>query len=124
MGDSQNSIESTVGVSIRRVTGASIAIDRDLLAVEEPLEIRIGYHFKGLAQARSLSITMRTPGHDVELAAGFLVSEGIVRRSGDIAGIRHIGADASNEVHADLHPSIDIDIARLERHFYTSSSCG
>ncbi|MGZ3652462.1 MAG: formate dehydrogenase accessory sulfurtransferase FdhD, partial [Bdellovibrionota bacterium] len=64
--------------------GASLPFD-DELAVEEPLEIRLGY---GLARTRkSISITMRTPGHDGELAAGFLFTEGLVKRPEDINAI-------------------------------------
>jgi FdhD protein len=124
MGDSPNSIGSTVNVQIRKVQGSAFASERDILAVEEPLEIRIGYHFKGQARAKSISLTMRTPGNDAELAAGFLAGEGIVRDVREIAGIRHIGAGASNELQVDLDPSVDVDLARLERHFYTTSSCG
>ena len=121
MGDPQN---STVEVQVRRVLGATIGGERDVLAVEEPLEIRIGYHFKGRAFVKSISLTMRTPGNDVELAAGFLVGEGIVRDPSDILAIRHLGAGGSSELQVDLHPSVEVDIKRLDRHFYTTSSCG
>src|SRR3954454_449377 len=124
MGDSQDSSKSTVSVPIRKVHGEQVSVARDVLAVEEPLEIRIGYHFKGRPQAKSLSLTMRTPGYDAELAAGFLVGEGIVRRPSDIIAIRHVGVDGSNELQVDLDSSVDLDMARLERHFYTTSSCG
>ncbi len=121
MGDPQNSI---VEVLVRKVLGCAIARELDLLAVEEPLEIRIGYHFKGRALAKAISLTMRTPGNDAELAAGFLLGEGIVRERSDILAIRHLGAGGSNELQVDLHPNVDVDIKRLDRHFYTTSSCG
>ncbi len=121
MEDPQN---STVEVHVRKVLGAAISGERDLLAVEEPLEIRIGYHFKGRALAKTISITMRTPGSDAELAAGFLLGEGIVRQPSDILAIRQLGASASNEIQVDLHPSVEVDINRLDRRFYTTSSCG
>ncbi len=124
MGNSQNLIESTVNVRVRKVLGSTFTSEHDVLAVEEPLEIRIGYYFKGRAQAKSISLTMRTPGNDAELAAGFLVGEGVVRDRSEIVAIRHIGADVSNELQVDLSPSVDLDITRLERHFYTTSSCG
>ncbi|MEO8128265.1 MAG: formate dehydrogenase accessory sulfurtransferase FdhD [Bryobacteraceae bacterium] len=124
MGSLQNSLESIVEVPVRKVLGSAIARERDFLAVEEPLEIRIGYHFKERPMAKSISLTMRTPGHDVELAAGFLVGEGIIRDPSEIVEIRHLGPAARNEVQVDLHPSVDIDITRLDRHFYTTSSCG
>jgi len=124
MGSLQNSHESIEEVPVRKVLGSAIAGGRELLAVEEPLEIRIGYHFKGRPQARSLSITMRTPGNDAELAAGFLVGEGMVRDPSEIVAIRHLGPAAGNELQVDLHPSVDFDATRLDRHFYTTSSCG
>jgi FdhD protein len=124
MGDPQNSLEGTVDVQVRKVLGSAITIERDLLAAEEPLEIRVGYHFKERAHVKSISLTMRTPGNDAELAAGFLVGEGIIRDPSDILAIRHLGAGASNELQVDLAPSVDIDFTRLERHFYTTSSCG
>ncbi|MGZ3704216.1 MAG: formate dehydrogenase accessory sulfurtransferase FdhD, partial [Bdellovibrionota bacterium] len=93
----------------------------DELAVEEPLEIRLGY---GLARTRkSISITMRTPGHDGELAAGFLFTEGLVKRPEDINAIEPCG-ESGNVIRVDLHESVEVDLKRLERHFYTSSSCG
>lgn len=125
MGDPQNLLEGIVDVPVRKVLGSTISVERDLLAVEEPLEIRIGYHFKGRAHAKSISLTMRTPGNDAELAAGFLAGEGIVRDPSDIVAIRHLGAGiSSNELQVDLDPSVEVDIKRLDRHFYTTSSCG
>ncbi len=97
----------------------------DALAVEEPLEIRLAH---AGAVPRSLSITMRTPGHDAELAAGFLLGEGIVRSSGDI--VRIAGDDegcrraAANRVTVYVRDGLDLQPERLERHFYTTSSCG
>ncbi len=69
---------------------------------------------------------MRTPGHDFELAAGFLFSEGILRRPDEIERLRFEPSDArdGNVVRVELRPGIKIDFQRLERHFYTSSSCG
>src|SRR6266568_2537395 len=61
----------------------------DYLAGEEPLEIRIGDH--------PLSVTMRTPGHDMELAAGFLLTEGLVEKRGDIASISHAANSSRNK---------------------------
>ena len=108
---------------------------QDVLAVEEPLEIRIGLHD---GTHRAISITMRTPADDGELAAGFLFTEGILTSSDQIKQIRHCGlkigkakgtidraaALNSNTIRVDLNHDVDIDFKRLERHFYTSSSCG
>ncbi len=107
----------------------------DKLAVEEPLEIRVGFPDN---THRAISITMRTPGEDGELAAGFLFSEGILSSPDQIEKIRHCGlkirtgkgvidrasALNSNTIRVDLVEGVEIDMKRLERHFYTSSSCG
>jgi FdhD protein len=100
-------------VPVRRVNGSTIEAVQDLVAVEEPLEIRIG--------DKPVSITMRTPGHDVELAAGFLFGEGILTEASDVERIETNGA---NMVSVFLRPGVDVDHARLERNFYTTSSCG
>jgi len=85
----------------------------DVLAVEEPLEILLG--------ERNVSITMRTPCNDQELAAGFLFTEGILRDPSQIARIAITG---ENQVTVSLTGDAGVDLARLERHFYMSSSCG
>lgn len=85
----------------------------DLLAVEEALEIRLN--------GQAVSITMRTPGHDIELAAGFLFAEGLLRSAADIAGVSQ---PANNSVALQLQPSVHIDSQRLHRNFYMTSSCG
>jgi FdhD protein len=98
--------QSAAGAEVVRLPQG--AVERDELAVEEPLEIRI--------KGRPIAVTMRTPGHDEELALGFLLSEGIapVRAS--------IPADlAANTIDVEAR---GFDPSRLERHFYTSSSCG
>ena len=94
----------------------------DVLAGEEPLEVRVG--------GRSFSVTMRTPGHDFELAAGFLHGEGVIRSWDDVAQIDYrsgIGADGLrdyNVVNVELAPGVAPPDPGLERHVYTSSSCG
>jgi FdhD protein len=111
-----------------RVTGASATSERDVLAVEEPLEIRLHVEHDGRLVRRAVSVTMRTPGDDHELAAGFLFTEGIVRSRAAIADIRHCGpagaAGAGNTIRVELVPGTPVDFARLERHTYTTSSCG
>jgi FdhD protein len=97
---------STRGVDALRLPGGNR--ERDLVAVEEPLEIRIG--------GEPVAVTMRTPGHDEELALGFCVTEGLE----PIAA--HVADDfAANTVEVD---AAGFDPDRLRRHFYTSSSCG
>ncbi len=116
-------------VSVLTAVGGAVESRRDQLAVEEPLEIRLAFGPAGQRDERSISITMRTPGHDAELAAGFLFGEGIVRGNRDIEAIRHCGSEAGaaggfNVVRVELRPDLAVDLARLERHFYTTSSCG
>jgi FdhD protein len=104
----------------------SVPHHEDSVAVEEPLEIRLGLPEAGAIRHRPVSITMRTPGNDFELAAGFLFTEGILGSSSQIAAIRHCGtgASASNTVRVDLVAGVEVEINRLERNFYTTSSCG
>jgi FdhD protein len=96
----------------------------DIVAAEEPLGIRIAYWFKESQQTESLALTMRTPGHDRELAAGLLLSEGIVRRREDIVEIRPLGTDPSNEVVVALAPSVEVETWRLNRNTFINASCG
>jgi FdhD protein len=123
---------------VRRVNGGPVDEQfDDLLAVEEPLEIRLGFREDGKLTHRAISITMRTPGDDEVLAAGFLFTEGIVKHRDQIELIRHCGPNAeprvrsaesvwqaTNTVRVDLSDAFNLDLKRLERHFYTSSSCG
>jgi FdhD protein len=115
-------------VQIRRVDDKASATE-DVVATEEPLEIRLEFDGSdGERVERSISITMRTPGHDEELAIGFLFSEGIVRKSADVLVARPCGPPAPNGlinvVRVELARGVEVALDRLERHFYTSSSCG
>ena len=98
----------------------------DAIAIEEPLEIRLGRFEDGKVRHQPVSITMRTPGDDFELAAGFLFTEGILQSNTQIREIRHCGKGkgATNTLRVDLADGIDVDTKRLERNFYTTSSCG
>jgi len=122
--------------AVRRVADGAVTEESpDVLAVEEPLEIRLGFPD---GTHRAISITMRTPGDDGELAAGFLFTEGIIKRPDQIRQIRHCGlkigrqtgvldraaALNSNTIRVDLEDGVKIDLKSLERHFYTTSSCG
>jgi FdhD protein len=94
----------------------------DTLVVEEPLEIRVG--------GTSLVVTMRTPGDDMDLAAGFLVSEGVVSEAEHLSSIRYCagavddGSNTYNILDVDLGPGVAPPDPSLERSFYTTSSCG
>lgn len=105
-----------------RISGSGQYAWQDVLAVEEPLEIRLGCDMGGRRTHRAVSITMRTPGNDLELAVGFLFTEGILVGPEQVANVRICGQ--GNVARVDLVPGVAVDLARLERHFYTSSSCG
>src|SRR5213075_2169345 len=90
---------------------------KDELALEEPLEIQV--------DTRPISVTMRTPGHDDELAAGFLLSEGLIQRRDQVAAIQlYPRNESGNAINVLLAPEVAIDFARLTRHVFASSSCG
>lgn len=94
----------------------------DRVAVEEPLEIRLGYVDGGKRRTSSISITMRTPCDDEDLAAGFLYTEGIVRSRDDVVIVKPCRGD--NAVRVELEDGVAVELDRLQRHFYTTSSCG
>jgi len=98
----------------------------DFLAVEEPLEIRLGFEENGKLTHKAISITMRTPENDFELATGFLFTEGILENSEQVKAIKHCGKFPNNQntVRIDLNPGLKLDLKKLERNFYTTSSCG
>ena len=108
---------------ITRIEAGRIFADEDLVATEEPLELRVG--------GRSVAVVMRTPGHDRELAAGFLYTEGIVRGRDDVfdmvrcaTGESADGESGANVLDVVLAPGAVVDWSRLSRHLFTSSSCG
>jgi FdhD protein len=110
----------------RRITkfrvGAQTGRREDVLAGEEPLEIRLG--------GSAFTVTMRTPGDDFDLVAGFLVSEGVVWEPGQLPSLRYCagvddnGQQTFNVVEAQLRPGVELPDTAMERHVYTSSSCG
>lgn len=113
--------------TVWKVTDENLTEAPDLVAVEEPLEIRLGFGPAHDRQQRPVSVTMRTPGHDEELAMGFLFTEGIIHQRTDIVSCRHCVQDSQKEgnvLRVELHPDVVIDWARLERNTFTSSSCG
>ena len=116
-------------LAISRFSGGLQSAVGDAVAVEEPMEIRLAFNRPdGTRGEQSISVTMRTPGDDGELAAGFLLTEGIVADRGEIVSIAPCGPPAENGlinvVRVELAPTVAVDLERLERHFYTSSSCG
>ncbi len=125
---------SSLAITVSKISGdsaKSLVRDRfeDRVAVEEPLEIRLGYRTPEGHTASSISITMRTPGDDAELAVGFLYSESIIQSASDVVNVEHCGPPAPdtgnhNIVRVDLASHVAVDLGRLQRHFYTTSSCG
>ena len=116
-------------VPIERFAGSGARPEEDFLAVEEPLQIRLTYKKNDARVEKDIAITMRTPGNDAELAAGFLFSEGILRTPEDLLRIKDSCAVPGkskdcNRVVLELSPQAEFDPQRLERHFYVSSSCG
>jgi len=116
------------GVQIDALRDAGNARRSDVIAVEEPLEIRLMRD--GLPEAdenggtgRSISVTMRTPGHDAELAVGFLHGEGLLREAGDVVDTGHCGT-TGNILRVTARADLPLDLARLARNFYSTSSCG
>jgi FdhD protein len=132
-----------LSVTAERVTGFTSQTAEETLAVEEPLEIQLGYGTAEGRAVKSIAVTMRTPGYDFELAAGFLITEGVVRDVNDIERIAYAGvgnideaAESStartvlpyqpwkNIVRVELAPGVTVGLAHLQRNFYTTSSCG
>lgn len=114
-------LPSLVSTRIVRVSHEGMDGITDMVAVEEPLELRLGFGPPADRSRRTVSITMRTPGHDEELALGFLYTEGLFETMADVLAVTPLG---QNIVRVDLHPGVDVNMPRLERHVYTTSSCG
>lgn len=128
---------------IFRVQRGEVTTMQDAVAVEEPLEIQLVYGAAAHRKVKSISITMRTPGNDDELAAGFLMTEGVVRDATHITSIgtpsaatpappNKTGAEQvalptgirSQVIRVELSPEVEVSMSTLERNFYTTSSCG
>ncbi len=113
---------------IQRIENGSAERTDDLLVTEEPLEIRLRHGPIDDRKEIQLSVTMRTPGDDEELAIGFLYTEGIVSDPADLISIKHCvdvkEEEKGNVIRAELDPQIVIDPRRWQRNFYTTSSCG
>jgi FdhD protein len=135
---------TTVETHVERFIRTEAHTAIDLLAVEEPLECQLAFGLLGKRKTKSISVTMRTPGHDFELAAGFLMTEGVIRDPSDITQISYIAGRSTlaeepsdteakvalpyqperNIVLVELEPDVSVSLANLERNFYTTSSCG
>jgi FdhD protein len=120
-----SSVKRTAIIKINDADGTETF---DLLAIEEPLEIRLAYNLNGEQKTQNVSVTMRTPGNDAELAVGFLFTEGILKNANDIAGIAHCyipcAENEENVIQLTLRDGITPDLKNADRNFYTTSSCG
>ncbi|MBL4653428.1 MAG: formate dehydrogenase accessory sulfurtransferase FdhD [Flavobacteriales bacterium] len=114
--------------SITKYSEGSFFESEDAIALEAPLEIRLGFGSENEREQRSISVTMRTQGNDEELSLGFLITEGIIEHAKDLLSIKHCGEvkqeEKNNIIRAELKPEINVDWKKLDRHFYTTSSCG
>jgi FdhD protein len=114
-------MSSTVVSSIEKITRGNQISDDDLLAVEEPLEIILSFLSGAKKIDKNLSVTMRTPGNDLELTLGFLFTEGIIKNYDQVKSANNL---TENIVCVELKEDVTFEIRKLEKHFYTSSSCG
>ena len=119
-GREKNGAESVAAEILRCRSGHAAKQETDQLAREEPLEIRV--------RGQSVAVTMRTPGHDRELAAGFLVTEGMIRERGEVVEMAYCrqgeAVDYENTLNVFVSPSVKVDFEQLTRHVFASSSCG
>jgi FdhD protein len=133
---------SMIDAFVERISGQTSQHVQDSVVVEEPLEIQLGYGPVDSRKTKSISVTMRTPGNDFDLAAGFLMTEGVVHDGNDIEHIAYtvyhfsergenpqidaarMASSRRNTVRVELAAGVPVSIANLERNFYTTSSCG
>jgi FdhD protein len=117
-------MEHSRQVSIVKIAGDSARSVPDLLAVEEPLEIRLAYDDR----VQNLAVTMRTPGQDADLALGFLFTEGIIGGASDVDAAEHVfvacSANNQNTILVKLKKGVIPNLGKADRNFYTTSSCG
>ncbi len=122
-------LQSTIQHPILKFNDLQSVSRQDTLAVEAPLEIQLVWTEKGKRRRESIAVTMRTPTHDFQLAVGFLFAEGIIHSSNDVLQVRY-GDDAQTEdlqgnvIVVELEGNTSVEIEKLNRHFYTTSSCG
>ena len=116
-------MQSISRVKIQKIREKKSFQTEDALVIEEPLEIRIGYGKLENRLQKSLSVTMRTPGNDFELAIGFLFTEGIIHHKDDILKVEYVPTfhqdSKENIVKLELSPKVDFEPSSLERNFYT-----
>lgn len=111
-------MKETTSIRISKVSPSGTVAAEDEVACEEPLEIRV--------RGQAVAVTMRTPGHDEELAAGFLLTEGILKSRADVVEIAHCQMEQQkgNILNVFLAPNVEVDLEKLTRHVFSASSCG
>lgn len=113
---------------ILRITDEENLHTDDSLAIEEPLEIRLEHGAANDRKVQNVSVTMRTPGNDAELAVGFLFTEGVIKNADDVSSASHCfipcAEDKLNVIQVSLNEGIVPNLLNTERNFYTTSSCG
>lgn len=115
--------DSVKHIKIIKVAANGMTDADDQLAVEEPLEIQVKYNLNGNQTKKSISVTMRTPGNDEELAVGFLFTEGIINNRNQVENEKTDLFD-ENKVTVNLAENVTPKLQTSERNFYTTSSCG
>jgi FdhD protein len=116
-------IVSVAHIKIKKVSVGELFDADDKLAIEEPLEIQLLYGSKGNPAQKIISVTMRTPGNDEELAVGFLFTEGIIQSRRQVSDVKPVRF-ADNKVLVALRENEQPSLEKTERNFYTTSSCG
>lgn len=116
-------------ISIVRHSVIDSLEEEDLIAVEEPLEIRVGFGNLTDRQQKRIAVTMRTPGNDFELAIGFLFTEGLIQSLDNVESVKYcedLGREEEkgNVVRVELKSTVNLKLNNTERNFYTTSSCG
>ncbi len=120
----------SLALPIQKFCGQRLLEELDIIAVEEPLEIRLNYDdVNGENVNQTISVTMRTPGQDIDLALGFLYTEGVIEHARDVVEVSPCGpalnqALSQNIVKVKLSKNIKVDLKQLNRHGITNSSCG
>lgn len=120
--------KSVQQIEIIKINDENRSFGNDFVSVEEPLEIRVQYSGNEIKETKNISVTMRTPGHDAELAIGFLFTEGIISGYHQIKSVHYAHTECSrNDENVVIIEMIDGFIPQLmnaDRNFYTTSSCG
>jgi len=115
-------------IPVTKVNGLDNQYTTDALAIEEPLEIRMEYISEDEPKIQNVSVTMRTPGNDAELAIGFLFTEGIIGNANDIANVDYCfiacAENKENVIQVKLEDGVVPNLKNADRNFYTTSSCG